>query len=339
MAPPLYDIRNLTQVYRGRPVLEIEALALPRGGIIGIIGPNGSGKSTLLRLAGFIEHPTAGEIRFDGRPAAPFAAEVRHRVALLPQEPYLMKRTVLQNVAYGLKLRRVAGAGVRARVDAALAGVGLDAADFARRPAEALSGGEAQRVALAARLALRPEVLLLDEPTASVDALSAQLIQDAVLQARREWGMTLIVASHDWPWLTAICDTVRHLLKGRLVGSGGGNILFGPWAPAENGCWGRRLADGQRLLVPRPPSPDAAAVIDGAAIVGAEARGAAGEVTLTGTITRLALEKASGGIVASLLVANQPFTAALSAAEARQRGLFPGRTAAVRYALGAVRWV
>lgn len=339
MAPPLYAIRGLVQLYCARPVLRIESLVLPRGGVVGVIGPNGSGKSTLLRLAGFIERPTAGEIRFDGRPAAPFAAAVRHRVALLPQEPFLMKRTVLQNVAYGLKLRRTAEVEVRERVGEALAKVGLDAAEFAGRPAEELSGGEAQRVALAARLALRPEVLLLDEPTASVDAQSAQLIQDAVMQARREWGMTLIVASHDWPWIGAVCDTVLHLLKGRLVDAGGGNILFGPWVPDENGCWSRRLVDGQRLLVPRPPAPDAAAVIDGLAVVDLEERAASGEAVLAGTIVRLALEKASGAIVVSVLVGNQPFTAALSEAEVRRRGLFPGRTVAVRYALGAVRWV
>ncbi len=101
MNAPLYDFHDIRHVYRGQTVLSIDRLELPRGGIVGVIGPNGSGKSTLLRLAGFVESPTSGEVRFDGRPAGPFAPEVRNRVALLPQEPFLMKRTVLNNVAYG----------------------------------------------------------------------------------------------------------------------------------------------------------------------------------------------------------------------------------------------
>ena len=92
-------------------------------------------------------------------------------------------------------------------------------------------------MALAARLILKPDVLLLDEPTASIDALSAQLMKDAVLKARSEWGTTLIVASHNWQWLYGICDAVFHLLKGRVLGTGRGTLFFGPWGA---GC-GRRL--------------------------------------------------------------------------------------------------
>ena len=180
-------------------------------------------RSSSLRLAGFVERPTAGEVLFDGKPASPFSPEVRNRVTLLPQEPFLMKRTVLNNVAYGLRIRK-ASDHLSERVDKALSYVGLDGKDFAQRPYYALSGGEAQRVALAARLILKPEVLLMDEPTASIDALSAQLIKDAVLKARRDWGTTLIVASHDWQWLYGICDTVFHLLKA------------GCWAPAARIC-------------------------------------------------------------------------------------------------------
>ena len=126
METPLYAIRSLAHVYRGKPVLSIDRLNLPRGGIIGVIGPNGSGKSTFLRLAGFVEKPTAGEVLFDGKPAGPFAPEVRNRVTLLPQEPFLMKRTVLNNVAYGLRIRKT-NDHLAERVDKALSYVGLDA--------------------------------------------------------------------------------------------------------------------------------------------------------------------------------------------------------------------
>ena len=340
MESPLYAIRGLTHVYRGKPVLSIDRLDLPRGGIIGVIGPNGSGKSTFLRLTGFVERPTAGEVIFDGKPASPFSPEVRNRVTLLPQEPFLMKRTVLNNVAYGLQIRK-ANDHLANRVDKALSYVGLDGKDFAQRPSYALSGGEAQRVALAARLILKPEVLLMDEPTASIDALSAQLIKDAVLKARRDWGTTLIVASHDWQWLYGICDTVFHLLKGRFLGTGRENVLFGPWEHVENGRWGKRLADGQQLRVPKPPEALAAAVIENVTIMpqAEPVSGAAEQVTLSGLITRLALEKASGSIVVSVLVANLPFTATLTEHQVRDHALYPGRMIAIRYNLDSVKWV
>jgi tungstate transport system ATP-binding protein len=337
---PLYTIRNLTHVYRGKPVLSIDRLDLPRGGIIGVIGPNGSGKSTFLRLAGFVEKPTAGEVLFDGKPAGPFAPEVRNRVTLLPQEPFLMKRTVLKNVAYGLRIRK-ASDHLAERVDKALSYVGLDGKEFAQRPAYALSGGEAQRVALAARLILKPEVLLMDEPTASIDALSAQLIKDAVLKARRDWGTTLIVASHDWQWLYGICDTVFHLLKGNFLGTGRENVLFGPWEPMENGLWGKPLGDGQHLLVPKPPQALAAAVIENVTITPQvePITGAAGQVALSGLITRLALEKASGSIVVSVLVANIPFTGTLTERQVSDHALYPGRKVSIRYSVDSVKWV
>ena len=128
-----------------------------------------------------------------------------------------MKRSVFNNVAYGLKLRGN-GRKIATKVDEALTLVGLPGQVFARRPWYALSGGEAQRVALAARLALKPSVLLLDEPTASVDAASAQLIKEASLRARSQWDATLIVASHDWQWLYEICDEIWHLFKGKIFG-------------------------------------------------------------------------------------------------------------------------
>jgi tungstate transport system ATP-binding protein len=339
VAESLYSINDLVHAYRGRPVLKIDRLEIPAGSIVGVIGPNGSGKSTFLRLAGFVEKPGAGEILYRGKPALPFAPEVRHRVTLLPQDSFLMKRTVLNNVAYGLKIRKDLDR-MGQRVHAALGWVGLDAREFSRRPSFALSGGETQRVALAARLILKPEVLLLDEPTASIDALSAQLIKDAALKARSEWGTTLIIASHDWQWLYGVCDRVVHLVRGQLMGTGRENIIFGPWEPDADGLWGKMLSDGQRIHVKKPPEPLSAAVIDHACIVPADQPLPSGEnrVRLSGLITRLALEKASGDIVGAVLVADLPFTTTLTESQVYENGLYPGRRVHLLYDIDSVRW-
>jgi tungstate transport system ATP-binding protein len=326
-------------VYRGNPVLRIDRLEILPGSIVGVIGPNGSGKSTFLKLAGFVEKPTAGEVAYNGKAAAPFAPEVRHKVSLMPQEPFLMKRTVSNNVGYGLRIRKDLER-LEPRIQTALSWVGLDAKEFARRPSYALSGGEAQRVALAARLILKPEVLLLDEPTASIDALSAQLIKDAALKARSEWGTTLIIASHDWQWLYGVCDRVVHLVRGRLMGTGRENIIFGPWEPGENGLWGKVLSDGQRIVVQKPPEIVSAAVIDHAVIVPADqpVPKRKNQVSLSGLITRLALEKASGDIIGSVLVANLPFTTTLTEGQVQEDGLYPGRRVHLLYDVSCVRW-
>jgi tungstate transport system ATP-binding protein len=337
---PLYAIRGLTHAYRGKPVLNIDRLDLPRGGIVGVIGPNGSGKSTFLRLAGFVEKPSAGAVLFEGKPAGPFAPEVRNRVTLLPQEPFLMKRTVFKNVAYGLQIRNAKEL-LAERVDKALAYVGLNGEDFAQRPSYALSGGEAQRVALAARLILKPDVLLLDEPTANVDAVSAQLIQDAALKAQRDWGTTLIIASHDWQWLYEVSDTVLHLFKGKFFGTGRENILFGPWERTEQGSWGKTLADDQRLRAPQPPTADAAAVIEDIRVLNSNDTRTldSTECTISGTITRLALEKASGDVRASILVAGLPFTVILPQQQIREQGLYPGLRVHLSYDWPHIRWI
>ncbi|MDD3310626.1 ABC transporter ATP-binding protein [Pseudodesulfovibrio sp.] len=206
---------NISQSYSGRNVLDVPGLALAPGQILGLAGPNGSGKSTLLRLIAQLEPPAAGKLQFLGRTVDEADTESRRQVTLLTQEPYLLKRTVFANVAYGLKVRGERD--VRPRVREALALVGLDPNVFAPRLWFELSGGETQRVALAARLVLRPRLLLLDEPTASLDSESAALIRDAVLAARDRDATAMVIASHDMPWLNGVSDRILHMDHGRMV--------------------------------------------------------------------------------------------------------------------------
>ncbi|MFO7972348.1 MAG: ABC transporter ATP-binding protein [Desulfobacterales bacterium] len=338
MRLPIYEIRSLKHSYGGQPVLSIEHLTVKQAHIVGLIGPNGSGKSTLLRLLGLIERPSRGEIFFNGRRVEPFSDEARFLITLLPQEPFLMKRSVFNNVCYGLKLMGN-DRDIVDKVTQALSLVGLDSKNFARRPWYALSGGEAQRVALAARLALKPKVLLLDEPTANVDAASAHLIKEVTLRTRRELGTTLIVASHDWQWLYEICDEILHLFKGRIFGRGRETIIFGPWQKLGTGTWGKILSDKQRLLVPVPPNQEAAAVIE-VLTVSEDRSSIAGEgIVLTGTVSRLSLERKTGQLFATILIGDLSFTVGLDVQPGKEHILFPGKTIFIRYRLDRVKWI
>jgi tungstate transport system ATP-binding protein len=338
VAPSIYEIKSLEHSYAGKTVVSIEDLTVRPGSILGVIGPNGSGKSSLLRLLGLIERPARGKILFNGREVEPFSDEARFLITLLPQEPFLMKRSVFKNVSYGLRLRGN-GSDIADRVSEALAWVGLSGRDFARRPWYALSGGEAQRVALAARLALKPKVLLLDEPTASVDAASAQLIKEAALRARQQWGATLVIASHDWQWLYEICDEIRHLFKGKIFGTGRESIIFGPWQEAEPGNWGKILSDNQQLIVPEPPDHEAAAVIENPAVSEHESGCGDKDHVLRGTVSRLSLERNTGQVVATIIAGNLPFTVGLTLEQKRERSIFPGKEIFIHYTLERIKWI
>ena len=339
MQTPIYEIRWLNHTYGGNTVLSVDQLELQPAAIVGLIGPNGSGKSSLLRIMGLIERPTRGEIRISGRRVEPFSDRARFLISLLPQEPFLMKRSVLSNVSYGLKLRGKNGRDTANRVREALALVGLPFDDFASRPWYALSGGEMQRVALAARLALKPKVLLLDEPTASVDAASAQLIKEATLRARRELGTALMVASHDWQWLFEICDEILHLFQGRIFGSGHETIVFGPWQNLGPDMWGKILSDGQQLAVPKPPTDHSAALIRGLHVSENGASDTGNAKVLHGIVSRLSLARKTGQVFATILAGDLPVTVRLSPSQNKAHLISPGEAVTIQYQPDRINWI
>jgi tungstate transport system ATP-binding protein len=307
---------------------------------MGLVGPNGSGKSTLLKLMAFILRPTHGRILFDGVPAVPFDESVRFQVTLLTQDPYLMKRTVFKNIAYGLKVRRDRGH-LTQSVHDALIMVGLDPVSFARRQWNELSGGEAQRVALAARLLLKPRVLLLDEPTASVDAASSELIRAASLRARSEWGTTLVIASHDREWLYDVCDEVIHLFKGKPAGTGRINMIFGPWIRQDNGRYTKSLGDANRFTVSAPPNVDATAFIDPAAIRildKREASAADHHVLVDGTVTRLSFDRQSGHLFADVRAGSLTLVVRVTESHLAAMTLHRGWPVTLAYRPDSIRW-
>ncbi len=341
MTQPAYEIKGLEHCYNHHPVLAIDDLRIEPATITGLIGPNGSGKSTFLKLLAFIERPVMGKITFKGNTLLPFSDIVRlERIVMLAQEPYLLKRSVADNITYGLKVRgdttRLAD-----RIEEAMRWVGLDAGDFLKRPWYELSGGEAQRVALAARLVLKPRVLLLDEPTANVDADSAWLIKDASLRARKEWGTTLVIASHDWHWLYEICDEVLHFYRGRLFRSQMLSFISGPWEPTGDGAAFKRMADGQRIEVNRPPHAKAVAMVASSALEITRLPGSrqADSNVVTGILTRLLLEKSTGLLIVTIVAGRSIFTTKVSRAKIESEGLLPGAQVAVSFAVDAVRWM
>lgn len=255
MSNMLYELKNIKRYYNGRCALSVNHLAIEGGQIYALVGPNGSGKTTLLRILAFLDEPTMGEVFYNGSLVAPkMMPFLRREVTMLLQDSRLLTRKVKDNVAYGLKLRGMDPLSMKHRVNEALEMVGLSPKEFANRKWYELSGGEAQRVALASRLVLRPKVLLLDEPTANVDAVSESLINDAVVRAKEEWKTTIIVVSHNLLWLYSVADEVLTLWGGRIIQQGPENIIPGPWKKLETGLYCKTLRDGQKIFVSGEPS-------------------------------------------------------------------------------------
>jgi tungstate transport system ATP-binding protein len=175
-----------------------------------VLGPNGAGKSVLLRLCHGLLRPTAGEVLFNG----PETVNGRRRHAMVFQRPVMLRRSALANVAYGLML---AGVPRRERLRAAqeaLDRVGL--LHCASQPARVLSGGEQQRLALARAWALRPELLLLDEPTANLDPSATQAIESAI-QAMHAAGAKIVLITHNLGQAHRLADEIVFLAGGRIV--------------------------------------------------------------------------------------------------------------------------
>ena len=195
--PELYRLRSVTKRYGRNVAVDIDLLTIDAGRLYTLTGANGAGKSTLLGILAFLTPPTTGEIFYAGERIdwkGDIVRKWRRKVTLLHQSPYLFGGTVSRNVAYGLKARGIAGDAVLRAVDRALETVALEG--FRDRDARELSGGEAQRVAMARALALDPEVLLLDEPLANIDRETAGLLE-AVIASLPSRGTTVVMTTHD----------------------------------------------------------------------------------------------------------------------------------------------
>lgn len=190
----------------GQVIFNDLSLSLDTPGITVLMGPNGAGKSQLLKLMHGLTRPDHGSLTWNGTPA-PQATATQ---SLVFQTPVLLRRSVAANIDFVLKARGQD----RSRSAALLAHVGLS--DKARHPARALSGGEAQRLALARALATNPQVLLLDEPTASLDPASVLAIEQIVLNASAR-GVKVVLVTHDVGQARRLADEVLFLHRGQIA--------------------------------------------------------------------------------------------------------------------------
>jgi tungstate transport system ATP-binding protein len=220
-------VEGLSRQVGSKTILEAIDLEIYRGEIFTFIGPSGSGKTSVLRLINLLDLPTAGTIIFDGTDTTASNAvrlSIRRRMAMVFQKPAVLNTTVAGNVAFGLKFRGVERSEIDSRVHEALEIVGL--LHLADRKAVTLSGGEMQRVAIARALVTRPEVLLLDEPTANLDPVNTDLIEKLILAIHKRFKTTIILSTHDMVQGQRLADRMGVIINGRIAQIGSIHDIF-----------------------------------------------------------------------------------------------------------------
>ncbi len=217
-------VRDVTKRFGAAPAVDRVSLDITDGELFTLLGPSGCGKTTLLRLIAGFYRPDGGHLVFDERvvddvpPYARNIGMVFQNYALWPH------MTVFQNVAYGLKLRRLGGEALRARVAEGLRKVNLVGLE-ARYPGQ-LSGGQQQRVALARALVLNPDLLLLDEPLSNLDARIRVQVRAEIRRLQRELGITTVYVTHDQEEALSLSDRVAVMRDGRVLQVGAPKELY-----------------------------------------------------------------------------------------------------------------
>ena len=220
------SIANLNLKRGGATVLRDINLQLAAGETLAVIGPSGSGKSSLLRCINRLEESEPGKIRLDGMPIHDMpVTELRARVGLIFQKTAALDGSVADNIAYGPALQGRALS--RARIMELMAAASLDA-DLIDKPATELSGGQEQRLAIARALALEPALLLLDEPTSSLDPIATARVEEALLRWRTETGGTMIWVSHAIDQARRIGTRALLLDAGRILREDASDVMLHP---------------------------------------------------------------------------------------------------------------
>jgi tungstate transport system ATP-binding protein len=208
---------NISKSYNGNQVLKDCAFSFNGRGVYVLTGANGCGKSTFLRICALIEPPDNGEINyFSEGVILPKNLQLRRRMTLVLPKVGAFNTTVFKNVAYGLGIRGIKGREAAGRVMDALEFVGLG--NKKDQNAVTLSSGETQRLGIARALVIRPEMLFLDEPTASVDQKNTGIIEEIILKMKREDSVTVIITTHDREQAARLADSVLVMNDGKISG-------------------------------------------------------------------------------------------------------------------------
>jgi len=209
-------LENVVRTYSGETVLGPFTHTFEAGTTTPILGPNGCGKSTLLRVCAMLETPDSGSLRFfDTAHELQRDLALRRRMTLVFPKTTVFRGSVFDNAAYGLRIRRESASFVSERVEEALTSVGL--IHKVRQDARTLSSGESQRLGIARALALKPDVLFLDEPTASVDEEHTAFIDDLIMALDRQTETTIIMTTHDRHQAEKVAGQLVVMRRGIVV--------------------------------------------------------------------------------------------------------------------------
>lgn len=223
----ILEVVNLKKNYNGKNVLNVNNFEVSTGQITAIIGPSGAGKTTLLSIINGIEKPDDGKIIFEGEELSAtsgFSKEATKRMAMVFQKPVMFNTTVYKNIVYGLKLRKIDGDQIKRRLTEAASWMGLE--NLLNQKAITLSGGEAGRVSVARAMIIRPDLILMDEPTANLDPANVAIIEDMITKACSEYGATVIIVTHNMFQAKRLANDVAFMLNGQIVETGSAEAIF-----------------------------------------------------------------------------------------------------------------
>ncbi len=339
----IYSLEDIRYSYPGSDasfVLEIGGLDIGKGEIVAFVGPNGAGKTTLLTLLAFLLRPAGGRIEFDG--ADPWAdpgrtSAARRRAVLVTHHPFLFKGTVRDNLEFGLKTRDIPESDRAARVAEALSFVELSG--WESRASAGLSAGQAQRVALARAMVLRPQVLLLDEPTANIETGLASRIEAVLREFSRIKGTTVVFSTHNTSQASRLADEVIFLSAGRRIRFSHENCFSGPAETDGEMSW-IEPKTGLRIVFPGVQRGRLTCLIDPDAIsVFPEGPpgSAPGPNAFSGRVTRL--ETTEEGLALVRVQGDLTFRATFSLAEFGRLGVSLSQNVLVRFDPEAVEIV
>ncbi|WP_051701563.1 ABC transporter ATP-binding protein [Mycetocola saprophilus] len=221
---PAAEFVGVTQAYGDFLAVDNLDLTIEEGKLTTLLGPSGCGKTTSLRMLAGYARPTAGKILIGGEDATALPPEKRGLGMVFQSYALFPHLTVADNVGYGLKLRKVPAAERKARVTEALELVGLG--HLAARKPKALSGGQQQRVALARAIAIRPKLLLLDEPLSNLDARLRVQMRAEIRRIQAETGLTVVLVTHDQDEALEMSDTMVLMRAGKVMQTGAPDEVF-----------------------------------------------------------------------------------------------------------------